>query len=383
MNGSAAELRHSTPTEDSPREGYQDAAQRPRVLVVDDENGPRQSLRMLLKEEYEVLLAESVDQAVGILEQVPVDVVITDIRMPHRTGIDLLQEIKQHFDEVQVIILTGFGQLDTAVQAIEGGAFAYLEKPFDNEMMLTKVRACLQKRQLEQSRRAMEYLAMEANRFETLGHLISGTMHDLGTPLSVIGTHLDLILANPEQEDSSKRLETMKAQLEYCNDLVRTTMGFVRQPSVGHGAFDLNTVAELCLNVARPFLTGRQVVAMTDLSPVLSPCHGDLILLRQAVLNLIYNAAQAMQRQEEPRHLLLKSWMEDGMACLAIQDSGPGIPKDKRERIFETLFTTKGEKGTGLGLTVVRHVMQKHGGTVELEQSEGRGARFVLRFPTV
>ncbi len=363
-----------------------------RILVVDDENGPRQSLRMLLKEEYQVYLADGVKPALEILEQEPVDVIITDIRMPHQNGLDLLREAKRRHADIQVIILTGYGQLDTAMEAIEGGAFAYIEKPFDSAVMLEKIQTCLKKQRQERARRALEYLALEANRFETMGHLVTGAMHDLGTPLSVIATNLDLllnrffhemsgVLSAPQREDIRKRLETMQNQVKHCSDLVRTTMSFIRRAPGSSASVSLNNVIEMCLEVARPFLVNHCVAAETELAMGLPSFEGDLVMVRQAVLNLIYNASQAMHEQAEIRQIRLRTWAEPGYIGLSVEDTGPGVPPEHRERIFETLFTTKGKHGTGLGLTVVKHVMEQHGGDVWLEQPSERGARFVLRFP--
>jgi signal transduction histidine kinase len=351
-----------------------------RLLVVDDENGPRQALRMLLKEDYEVLLASGVAQAQRILTEEPVDVVITDIRMPNATGLDLLRIVKGQDPDIQVIILTGYGQLDTAMEAIEHGAFAYLEKPFDNTVMLEKIHACLEKQRQEDDRRAMEFLAIEANRFETLGRLVSETMHDLATPLSVVGTHLDLLLDNPTKPDLPKRLDTMKAQIEHCTDLVRNTMNVLRSAPQDWLEFDFNTTIAQCLDVARPLLATNQIAVISDFGEDVGRCEGYLVLLRQAVLNLVYNAAQAMEEQEEPCRIIVQTWREEDQICLAVEDTGPGIPEAARGRIFETLYTTKGEKGTGLGLTVVRNVMSRHGGTITLDEHDGRGARFVLKF---
>lgn len=363
-----------------------------RMLVVDDENGPRQALRMLLKEEFSVYLAEGVDSALKILEAEQIDIIITDIRMPNQSGLDLLREAKRRYPDIQVIILTGYGQLDTAVEAIEGGAFAYIEKPFDNTAILEKIQACLRKQRQEHARRALEYLALEANRFETMGHLVSGAMHDLGTPLSVIATNLDLLLSRmaernmdigtaPDKQDLLKRLETMRGQVKHCSDLVRTTMSFIRRSPGSRVNVSLNNVAEMCLEVARPFLVSHCVAPETELAPGLQNFQGDLVMVRQAVLNLIYNASQAMNDQDYTRQIKLRTWMEPGYIGLSVEDTGPGVLPEDRERIFETLYTTKGKNGTGLGLTVVKHVMEEHGGEVWLEHPPMRGARFVLRFP--
>lgn len=352
-----------------------------RILVVDDENGPRQALRMLLKEEFDILMADSVVAATEVLEENEVDVVVTDIRMPRQTGMDLLRHVKSNYPDIEVIILTGYGQLDTAMEAIDFGAFAYLEKPFDNQMMVEKIYACLDKQRREEERRAMEFLALEANRFDTLGRLVSGTMHDLGTPLSVIGTNLDILMDNPEKMDRGTRFETMRSQVEYCNDLVRTTMNFLRQSPTDDAPFNLNSVLQLCLDVARPQLLSMNVAVVSDLENDLDDAMGDMVLVRQAVLNLIYNACQAMEEQEQARQLRIQTYRSGDRLCVSVQDSGPGIAAGQEEVIFDALFTTKGNQGTGLGLAVVRNVMERHNGTARLESEEGCGARFILEFP--
>jgi len=380
-----AEMAETTPRE-TPSAGlaplgYGSAGLRGRILVVDDENGPRQALRMLLKEDYEVLLESSVAGAIALIESHSVDIIITDIRMPQQTGLDLLRQVKQVQPGVEVIILTGYGELDTAMEAIDYGAYAYLEKPFDSRVMLAKVAACLEKQRREHERRAMEQLAIDANRFETIGRIVSGAMHDLGTPLSVLGTHIDLLLRDSVRPDLPKRLETMMAQVQHCNDLVRTTMNFLRNSTQEAAPFSLTGAAKMCIEVARPLLLSQNIPLMAELDGGLDSPVGDPVLVRQAILNLIYNACQAMESQIEPRQLRLETYQNATHICLAVHDTGPGVPSEHRQHIFEALFTTKGHGGTGLGLAVVRNIMQRHGGDVTLEEHGGRGARFVLHFP--
>jgi len=269
------------------------------------------------------------------------------------------------------------------MEAIECGAFAYLEKPFDSNVMMEKVHASVERRREEQSRRAMEYLAVEANRFETLGHMVSGALHDLGTPLSVIGTNVDLLLSQPNKPDVEKRLETMRGQVKHCTDLVKTTLRFLRRSPEVQMEISLNEVAEQCLEVARPFLISHQVVSFSDLAPGLVPIMGDIVMVRQAVLNLLYNAAQALDHSKDARMVRVRTWVEDGFVYLTVDDTGPGIPEEIREHIFDTLFTTKGKQGTGLGLAVVKYVMHRHGGDVRVENLPEQGTRFKLKFPMI
>ncbi|MCC6144510.1 MAG: hybrid sensor histidine kinase/response regulator [Candidatus Hydrogenedentes bacterium] len=354
-----------------------------RILVVDDENGPRQALRMLLKEDYDVLMASGPAAARDCLAEEKVDLVITDIRMPDGSGIDLLRHIRSCYPDVQVILLTGFGQLTTAMEAIELGAFAYLEKPFDNLMLLKKVEGSLEKRRAERERRALEYLALQANRFETVGRLLSGTLHDLGTPLSVIGSHIELMRRESLSGTVERRLDIMESQVQHCHDLVRCTMNFLRQAPDPRAQFTLNSVVSTCLDVARPLIARQQIVVQVSLDPNLSNCEGNLVLIRQAVLNLVTNACQAMERQPWERLLTIRTWNEDGLACVCVQDTGAGVPPEHQRRIFDALFSTKAESGTGLGLAVVSHVVRQHGGFVRLETPPEGGARFVLAFPTI
>ena len=352
------------------------------VLVVDDENGPRQALRMLLKEFYDVHLAPSVAEALKIVEQKDVDIIITDLRMPQQTGVDLLRQVKASNPDIQVIILTGYGQLETAVKAVEYGAFAYIEKPFDNDALLRQVDLALAKRRQDNERRSLENLALEANRFQTLGRVVSGMIHDLGTPLSVIGSHLEMMIHCPEKGDMENRLQVMLSQVHHCGDIVRTTMNFLRNQPHTNAAFSLNDVLDVCIEVGRPFLHQQRVTVRRDLSSSLAQCVGDFTLVRQAILNLITNACQAMEKQNEPKEIIIRSWSEDSFVCLSVQDTGAGIPPENRHKVFDTFYSTKGEKGTGLGLAVVRNVMHRHGGEVLLGDAGGRGAVFILKFPT-
>ena len=352
-----------------------------RILVVDDENGPRQALRMLLKEDHEVRLAADVPSALKILEQEAINLVITDLRMPQQSGVELLQIIKQLYPETQVIILTGYAHLDSAMQAVQFGAFAYIEKPFDNTLMLQRVQESLAKYRLEHEHRVLEHLAIEANRFETLGRLVAGIIHDMGTPLSVVGSQIELIMANPNRGDLEDRLKTMQLQVRHCSEMVRAAMNFLRYDQQPLAPFSLNNLIESCLEVAQPVLRNQSVHVVRKLAENLPSAIGDLVLVRQAVLNLVTNACHAMAGQEPPQEITLETWVEGDSVCLAVEDNGPGIPVEYRSRIYDTFFTTKGRKGTGLGLAVVKNVMNRHKGSITLVEKDGRGARFELTFP--
>ena len=358
------------------------ARQLPHMLVVDDENGPRQALRMLLKEEFTVHLASNVPEGLAILEHEAIELIITDIRMPKQTGVDLLRQVKATKPDIQVIIVTGYGHLDTAVKAVEFGAFAYIEKPFDNDAMLQTVYAAQDRFRAERERHALEQMALEASRFETLGRLVSGMMHDMGSPLTVLSSQIELLLINPHRDDICTRLTTMKAQVQHCSDMARSTMDYLRTDEYDDISWRLNSVVVSSLDIAASMLKERNVTLERDFGASLPASVGEMVLVRQAILNLITNACQAMEGNRKSAKIRVRTWAEDGNACLSIEDNGPGIPESRHRAIFDTFYSTKGKNGTGLGLSVVRSVMQRCGGTVALDPTYTNGARFVLRFPS-
>ncbi|MFP4173347.1 MAG: ATP-binding protein, partial [Candidatus Hydrogenedentota bacterium] len=281
-----------------------------------------------------------------------------------------------------VILLTGCAHLETAAKAVEWGAFAYLQKPFRNQMIQTYVARAVARRRRNVERRNLERLALEANRFETLGRVISGMIHDLGSPLQVVSGYIDLMMASPELAPFRDSLETMQNQIQHCTDIVRSTMSFLRHQEDTLILLNLNEVVEACLNVAAPILRKQNVEVVRDLDAFLSFIQGDFVLVRQSVLNLITNACQAMEGQSAPQRLTFTTWNEDGYVCLGVEDTGPGVPDKDRHNVFQSFFSTKEAGGTGLGLSVVKNVLDKHGGSVEYgPRNEDTGAHFILRFP--
>ena len=114
---------------------------KPHILVVDDEMGPRESLKMILNPYYNVLTADRGGQAVEMLKQYPIDLVTLDLKMPGFTGINVLEKVKQHDPDIEAIIITGYGSLDTAIEGLRLGAFDYIAKPINDEHLLVLARS--------------------------------------------------------------------------------------------------------------------------------------------------------------------------------------------------------------------------------------------------
>src|ERR1700710_2801486 len=191
----------------------------PKVLVIDDEIGPRESLRMLLKPNYQVHTADSVEAGIRLLREKHPDAVITDIRMPGTNGIDGLRRIREIDPHVAVIMLTGFGALETAKEALRLGANDYISKPFDATEMRDIIGRNVERTRVhrasenasseikELTGRLLKELAQK-ERLASLGQASAEFVHDLGNPLTIVWGYVQLLakkLAQAEKENGAKR----------------------------------------------------------------------------------------------------------------------------------------------------------------------------------
>lgn len=191
-----------------------DAMTRAKLLIIDDEVGPRESLRMVFKNDYDVLLADHVDAGLAILRAESPDTIIMDIRMPGKTGIEGLQEIRDIDPLISVVMLTGFGALETAQQAIRLGANDYLKKPFDTREIMEVVKKHVHRTHVERRRATIAEELRELNtelvneltekeHMATLGQASSEFVHDLRNPLTVVHGYAQLLEEQLEGVKSS------------------------------------------------------------------------------------------------------------------------------------------------------------------------------------
>jgi signal transduction histidine kinase/ActR/RegA family two-component response regulator len=233
-------------------------------------------------------------------------------------------------------------------------------------------------------------LQAHGERLRALGEMASGIAHDLNQSLALITGYSDmarqeLTLDTPDLERVHEMVEiTAQAALEGGHAL-RGLLAFVRSQELMAEAEQIN-VHGLLLEIGRltaprwrdaPQLEGRPIDLKVDAEPELV-ISGSAASLREAITNLIFNAVDALPQGGSIR---LHAWRQDDSAVIEVADTGTGIPRDVLPRIFDAFFTTKGESGTGLGLPQVRAIVERHGGTVNVESEPGRGTTFRLALP--
>jgi signal transduction histidine kinase len=225
-------------------------------------------------------------------------------------------------------------------------------------------------------------------RLAAAGQTAAQFAHEVGTPLNLISGHVQLLRMNLRQnpEAAEPRLKIITDQIERIERIVRQMLDRTRPETHATVPLDLNALLHRLFDTTAPAFEARGVRLVTSLDPLLPVINGDADRLQQTFINLFNNALDATPAGGElsVRTFVARTDASEDLLYASVEfaDTGCGMTDEVRAKIFDPLYTTKEKgRGTGLGLVVVSQVMSDHGGCVEVESEEGRGARFVLRFP--
>jgi PAS domain S-box-containing protein len=219
----------------------------------------------------------------------------------------------------------------------------------------------------------------KTERVAELGTLASGMAHEIGTPMNVILGRAEYLMDRVKEEPVKKGLQTIVAQVERITKVMNQLLAFARRKPPERGPLVLKDIVEGSLELFRERLAKSGVAVELALADHCPAAQADADQMSQVMINLIMNALHAMEDGGTLRVGLEPE--QDGIK-LTVGDTGYGIPKDALPKIFEPFYTTKEfGKGTGLGLTVVKGIIEEHQGTITVESEEGKGTRFTIRLP--
>jgi signal transduction histidine kinase len=376
------------------------ASDLPQVLVIDDELGPRESLRMLLKPNYQVFTADCVDAGIKLLKEKQPDAIITDIRMPGASGIEGLRRIREIDPHVAVIMLTGFGALETAQEALRLGANDYIAKPFDAREMREVIGRNVERTRMhrtglnaseeirELNNRLLKELAQK-ERLASLGQASAEFVHDLGNPLTIVWGYVQLLakkLEHSEKENgaktpnSAKELQIIEQNVRLCRELLTMWQSYGSVEAAPHKPISVSAIAREVVKG----VTGMAAQNGVDLKSNLceDPCTltGDSTQMTRAIQNVIINALQAAS--ETKGTVSVSCLRKDFYVDVRVEDTGAGITPAQMAKIFDPYFTTKqGKSGTGLGLYITKKVVEDHNGSIKVDSKPEVGTSFTIRLP--
>jgi signal transduction histidine kinase len=232
-----------------------------------------------------------------------------------------------------------------------------------------------------------------ASRLSAISRITGGVAHEIKNPLNAISLRLDLLRARVEntgEDELIPEIDILSKEVRRLDRVVKTFLDFSRPVDVSFAEVDLGKIASEVANLMTPpaKLAGVDVKTDTPTEPTLM--RGDSDLLKQAILNLVTNALEALRDEaarasaggQAPKQGLLRITVrpDRDQLILEVADNGPGIPDNVREKVFQLYFTTK-EKGSGIGLAMTYRAVQLHNGTVDFVSEKGRGTTFRIQFP--
>ncbi len=380
----------------------------PVVLVVDDDRPILLSLdRTMRRMPWQVITAQGAEEALSVLEGTKVSVVIADYQMPGMNGLELLNEVKRKWPDIQRVMLTGAANLDVIEKAVnESEVYRFLNKPWSDSQLKATVKECIDRIKLEESNRSFKMELAERNeqlqainkdlekkvqertaallhaeKMAALGRMAGGVAHEINNPLGGILAFTQVLLRDDNDDPSRvEALEAIQTCSVRCKTIVDNLLSFSRKPALeALGYTSMKQIIDGALGIARLHPRARAVEVQVEVQDGDPPLIGQSSLLQQVVVNLLQNAFQASRDGDV---VSLRAFHDDRWSVLEVIDHGEGISEQDLPHIFEPFFTTKetGE-GTGLGLSICYGIVKEHDGKLEVESQKGQGALFRLSLP--
>ncbi len=385
-----------------------------RILVIEDEEGMREFLVALLNDEgyNDVFIAEDGAQGIERLKAEPFELVITDLNMPGLDGYQVMEYVQNNHPQTLVIVITAYGSMESVTKALRQGAFDYVTKPFETDLLIVSIERALEKIRLEREaqqkteqinrlfKQTQEQLVtlqetqtqlLRSARMAAVGELADGVAHEINNPLTVVLGTVQLLLNKPALDTQLvSDLEIIEKEAQRIASIVRSFIDFTKPVSAEvHGPLDINNVVQEILLLLDGRLTNQNIHLIKQFSPNLRPVLGHGGQLRQTFYHIAINSLEAMSSIEAPptghRLKVMTDMLPDRTVEIIIADTGSGIQKKDIERVFEAGFTTKVEEGTvrglGMGLFIAYNIIQAHQGTIDVESAPGEGTVFRITLP--
>ena len=236
-----------------------------------------------------------------------------------------------------------------------------------------------------QMTRVLRDRAEEQGRFAAAGELLGGVAHEVNNPLMAIASHAELRLADAGlPADQRNEMQTILRQAQRAAKLLRGLLRFVRAGEKRSAAVNLNDVVRSAIDLVSYRFLFDEITIEGRLDPALPTVIGDANRLEQVVVNLLSNALDALRAVQPPRRLIVDSFIDDtgGRVCVAVTDNGPGLAPEIAQRLFRPFVSTKGPRGTGLGLYISRQIVREAEGELDLVKRATSGTQFLMWLPS-
>lgn len=231
--------------------------------------------------------------------------------------------------------------------------------------------------------RELEKRAMHSERLAFVGTLAGGLAHEIKNPLSTLSINLQLLMEDVQSiagENSKKvhmKIQSLQREVQRLEEILNDFLRFARGQKLELEDCDMNEVLDEVVDFVTPEIKQKKILILKSYDAGLPRCRIDSNLIKQAILNVIINAEQAMEHGGE---LMIRTSANKKYIQIDITDTGTGIPKEIMDKIFQVYFSTK-KTGTGLGLPTAKRIIEEHKGMISVQSEEGKGTNFSIQLP--
>ncbi len=381
------------------------------VLLVDDEPDIREVLNIVLSDSgYTVYTAENGEKALQVFKEVNPAIVLTDIKMPGMDGIELLDRIKREDPEVEVIMITGHGDMELAIQSIQKDASDFITKPINDyalEIALKKSQEKILVRQkLKEYTENLETIALEKARqlslieeketptdrlddqhenLASLGLMVGSISHGLKGLLTGLDGGMYMLNSALEKDNTSEAKEglaVVKTTTERIRNMVFDLLYYSKKRELKIAPVNVVEFANEVAAIVELKLNWQNIQFVKDFFQAAGQFEVDATAFRSALVNILENAMEAcLENKSKSSKISFHVKTTTDFICFEIVDNGIGMDPETVNNVFTLFFSTKGKQGTGLGLYIAEKVIKQHGGGITVDSQKGKGTRFTVKMP--
>lgn len=380
---------------------------KPMLLIADDEPDMLRFLKGQLSATFEVIEAQDGQQAIEKAAQFLPDIILTDMMMPEKDGLQVCRELrdKTSTKNIPIVLLTARADEQTRLDCLTAGASDFLLKPFTLTEVLVRLKNLIdnrlyqqelfhQKQHLEATLEQLkdtESMLVQNEKLASLGRLSAGLIHEINNPLNYVSQGLQLMRLStkmlPENEQAEFK-DTLKDVNDGVNRVIRIISdlrGFTRNSNELSHTVNLDTLVTTGLRFFSH--VWKEGIHHEESVPDQLEAKGDSNQIMQVFINLVQNGIDAMQSKKysegETPCLSINACEFGEQVRLSVRDNGVGIPEDVKKNIFDPFFTTKDVgQGMGLGLSICKRIVSEHGGQILFQSETGVFTEFTLEFPS-
>lgn len=358
---------------------------KPKILIVDDEEVVLDSCSRILEGgNFHVATARDANRGLALVRESGPDLVFVDLKMPGKSGLELLEETRALDPTIVMVVITGYATVSSAVEAMKKGAYDFLPKPFTPDEFRLITQRALEKRKL-----VLETLALRREKEVLRRNFAAIVSHELKAPLSAVQQSLYGLaseLAGHVTEDQQRRLERMKSRLDGLLKLIQTWLRVISadiekiresfRPVSVHLAVS-NAIENVLTLATRKDIEIVSAVRDEDVF-----VNGDEGTLVEALVNVLSNAVKYSHPGSK---VSVGAEGAEDLVAISVSDTGVGIAQEDLPFIFEGFYSGKSapdtERGCGLGLAISRRIVEAHEGTISVVSEVGKGSTFVIHLP--